>query len=152
MDSHLRAADYRPGDLPCCGRSLPRERSIFSTKPTRRRLLAAQARPLWPMWVQLLGAHQQTNLWWKVHSSHYYSCLRTTSGFLKQERCSQRRIRADVLDELVWEEVTTRLQDPALVLEAYQDHNTRRRASSDQDGASANDDRLKEQTKLANRE
>ena len=34
----------------------------------------------------------------QVHRSHYYSCLRTTSGFLKQERCSQRRIRADVLD------------------------------------------------------
>ncbi len=88
----------------------------------------------------------------KVHCSHYYSCLRTTSGFLKQERCSQRRIRADVLDELVWEEVTTRLQDPSLVLEAYQDHNKRRKASSDQDGATANDDRLKEQIKLANRE
>ena len=65
----------------------------------------------------------------KVHSSHYYSCLRTTSGFLKQERCSQRHIRADVLDELVWEEVSTRLQDPALVLEAYQDHKTQRRDS-----------------------
>src|SRR6266566_3724781 len=88
----------------------------------------------------------------KVHCSHYYSCLRTTSGFLKQERCSQHRIRADVLDELVWEEVTTRLQDPSLVLEAYQDHNKRRKASSDQDGATANDDRLKEQIKLANRE
>src|SRR6266704_714413 len=88
----------------------------------------------------------------KVHCSHYYSCLRTTSGFLKQERCSQRRIRADVLDELVWEEVTTRLQDPALVLEAYQDHNTRRRVSSDQDGSTEKDDRLKDQIKLANRE
>jgi len=88
----------------------------------------------------------------KVHPNHYYSCLRTTSGFLKQERCSQRRIRADVLDELVWEEVSTRLQDPALVLEAYQDHNTRRRVSSEQDGAAKKDDRLKEQIKLANRE
>src|SRR5437867_2968270 len=88
----------------------------------------------------------------KLHSSHYYSCLRTTSGFLKQERCSQRRIRADVLDELVWEEVSTRLQDPALVLQAYQDYNTRPRASSEQDGPTEKDDRLKEQIKLANRE
>jgi len=48
--------------------------------------------------------------------------------------------------------VTTRLQDPALVLEAYQDHNTRRRVSSEQDGATEKDDRLKEQIKLANRE
>jgi len=88
----------------------------------------------------------------KVHSSHYYSCLRTTSGFLKQERCSQRRIRADVLDELVWEEVTTRLQDPALVLGAYQDRKTRRNSSSVQDGSSEQDVRLKEQIKLANRE
>lgn len=88
----------------------------------------------------------------KIHSSHYYSCLRTTSGFLKQERCSQRRIRADVLDEFVWEEVTTRLQDPALVLGAYQDRKTRRTSSSAQDGPSEQDVRLKEQIKLANRE
>ena len=88
----------------------------------------------------------------KLHSSHYYGCLRTTSGFLKQERCSQRRIRADVLDELVWEEVSTRLQDPVLVLEAYQDHNTRRKVSAEHDGATGKDDRLKEQIKLANRE
>ncbi|PYR97802.1 MAG: hypothetical protein DMG16_23350 [Acidobacteria bacterium] len=88
----------------------------------------------------------------KVHCSHYYSCLRTTSGFLKQERCSQRRIRADVLDELVWEEVSTRLLDPALVLDAYQDHNTRRSVSSEQDGATDQDDRLKEQIKLSNKE
>ena len=88
----------------------------------------------------------------KVHSSHYYSCLRTTSGFLKQERCSQRRIRADVLDELVWEEVNTRLQNPALVLGAYQDRKTRRSGSSAQDEPTQKDDRLKEQIKLANRE
>jgi site-specific DNA recombinase len=88
----------------------------------------------------------------KVHSSHYYGCLRTSSGFLKQERCSQRRIRADVLDELVWEEVSTRLQAPALVLEAYQDHNTRQKVSAEHDGATGKDDRLKEQIKLANRE
>jgi hypothetical protein len=41
MDSYLRAADYRLGHLPCCGRSSPRERGIFSTKLTRRRLPAA---------------------------------------------------------------------------------------------------------------
>jgi hypothetical protein len=52
--------------------------------------------------------------------------VRATSGFLKQKRCAQRRIRADVLDELVWDDVSTRLQDPALVLDAYQDHQTRR--------------------------
>jgi site-specific DNA recombinase len=88
----------------------------------------------------------------KVHSSHYYGCLRTTSGFLKQERCSQRRIRADVLDELVWEEVSTRLQDPALVLEAYQDHKTQRRYPSDQEGSTEKDERLKDQIKLVNKE
>jgi site-specific DNA recombinase len=88
----------------------------------------------------------------KVHGTHYDGCLRTTSGFLKQERCAQRRIRADVLDELVWDDVSTRLQDPALVLQAYQDHTTRRRVSSEQDGATEKDDRLKEQIKLANRE
>jgi site-specific DNA recombinase len=57
-----------------------------------------------------------------------------------------------VLDELVWEEVSTRLQDPVLVLEAYQDHNTRRKVSAEHGGATGKDDRLKEQIKLANRE
>jgi len=88
----------------------------------------------------------------KVHSNHYYGCLRTTSGFLKQERCSQRRIRADVLDELVWDEVSTRLQDPVLVLEAHQTHKTQRRDSADEDGSSEKDQRLQAQIKLANRE
>src|SRR2546422_3347999 len=88
----------------------------------------------------------------KVHGSHYYSCLRTTSGFLKQERCAQRRVRADVLDELVWEEVNSRLQDPALVLEAYQDHKAPRRDSSMEDGSTEKDERLHGQIKLANRE
>src|SRR2546425_1707487 len=88
----------------------------------------------------------------KVHGSHYYSCLRTTSGFLKQERCAQRRVRADVLDELVWEEVNSRLQDPALVLEAYQDHKAARRDSSMEDGSTEKDERLRGQIKLANRE
>ena len=88
----------------------------------------------------------------KVHSNHYYGCLRTTSGFLKQERCSQRRIRADVLDELVWDEVSTRLQDPTLVLEAHQTHQTQRRDSADEDGSSEKDQRLQAQIKLANRE
>src|SRR6266508_3362904 len=78
--------------------------------------------------------------------------LRTTSGFLKQERCSQRRIRADVLDELVWDEVSTRLQDPGLILEAHQTHKTQRRDSADEDGSSEKDQRLQAQIKLANRE
>ncbi|MFQ5853466.1 MAG: recombinase family protein [Candidatus Binatia bacterium] len=87
----------------------------------------------------------------QVHSSHYYSCLRTTSGFLKQERCSQRRIRANVLDEWVWEEVSTRLQDPALVLEAYQQQQIHRRESAvARSGEPA--DRLETQIKLANKE
>ena len=85
----------------------------------------------------------------KVHSSHYYSCLRTTSGFLKQERCSQRRIRADVLDEFVWEEVSTRLQDPALVLGAYQDRKTQRNSSSAEDGPSEQDFRLKRTNQIS---
>jgi site-specific DNA recombinase len=84
----------------------------------------------------------------EVHSSHYYGCLRTTSGFLKQERCSQRRIRADVLDEMVWEEVSTRLQDPALVLEAYQDHKLH---PVEEDGTEK-EGKLQGQIKSANRE
>jgi site-specific DNA recombinase len=88
----------------------------------------------------------------KVHSNHYYGCLRTTSGFLKQERCSQRRIRADVLDELIWEEVSNRLQNPELVMEAYQAHKSRSRNSSDEDGSNEKDDKLKTQIRLANKE
>jgi site-specific DNA recombinase len=87
----------------------------------------------------------------KVHSSHYYSCLRTTSGFLKQERCAQRRVRADVLDELVWEEAISRLQDPALILEAYQDTKTRTDSSS-LEAPAERDERLQGQIKLANKE
>jgi site-specific DNA recombinase len=88
----------------------------------------------------------------KVHSNHYYGCLRTTSGFLKQERCSQRRIRADVLDELIWEEVSNRLQNPALVMEAYQADKSHSRNSSDEDGSTEKDDKLKTQIRLANKE
>ena len=88
----------------------------------------------------------------KVHSNHYYGCLRTTSGFLKQERCSQRRIRADVLDELIWEEVSNRLQNPELVMEAYQAHKSQSRNSSDEDGSNEKDDKLKTQIRLANKE
>jgi site-specific DNA recombinase len=86
----------------------------------------------------------------EVHASHYYSCLRTTSGFLKQERCSQRRIRAEVLDEWVWEEVSTRLQDAGLVLEAYQQHQIHRRESATR--SSEPTDKLDTQIKFANKE
>ena len=54
-------------------------------------------------------------------------------------------------DELVWEEVNSRLQDPALVLEAYQDHKAPRRDSS-MDGSTEKDERLQGQITLANRE
>jgi hypothetical protein len=88
----------------------------------------------------------------ELHCSHYYSCLRTTSGFLKQERCGQRRVRADVLDELVWEEVSTRLQDPALVLAAYQEQKTQRRDAAAEAGSTEQDQRLNAQIKFANKE
>src|SRR3989475_7536690 len=83
----------------------------------------------------------------KVHSSHYYSCLRTTSGFIKQERRSQRRIRADVLAEPGWDAVNFRVEDPALVLEAYQDHKAPRRDSSMENGSTEKDERLHGQIK-----
>jgi hypothetical protein len=35
----------------------------------------------------------------------YFELHFTRSGFLKQERCSQTAYRADVLNELIWEEV-----------------------------------------------
>ena len=53
--------------------------------------------------------------------SHYYFCARKNKTFLRDQRCPQRHIGADVLDELVWEEVSMRLQDPDLVLEAHRE-------------------------------
>jgi site-specific DNA recombinase len=53
--------------------------------------------------------------------SPYYFCIGRQQRFLKEQRCAQRYIGADVLDNLVWEEVSTRLQDPDLVLEAYRE-------------------------------
>jgi site-specific DNA recombinase len=44
--------------------------------------------------------------------SRYYFCARKSRCFLKEQRCAQRYMGAEVLDELVWEEVSTRLQDP----------------------------------------
>jgi len=85
------------------------------------------------------------------HTSHYYVCSRKNSGFLKQERCGQRQIRADVLDEMVWEEVNVRLQDPKLVYEAYQERHTH---DSDPGRSTLDepDRRVEEQLKGANKE
>jgi site-specific DNA recombinase len=87
----------------------------------------------------------------EVHRSHYYSCFRTNTGFLKQERCSQRRVRADVLDEMIWEEVSTRLRDPNLVLEAHQKHKTHRRDSV-VGGEKEQTQKLEAQIRFANKE
>jgi len=85
----------------------------------------------------------------QVRATHSYACGRLHRGFLKQERCSHRQIRADVLDELVWEEVSARLQDPALVLQAYQQPQPPR---SEEARSSEEDERLATQIKFANRE
>jgi len=53
---------------------------------------------------------------------------------------------------MVWEEVSSRLQNPSLVLEAYQAHKTQPRDSSNDDGMTDKDERLRGQIKLANRE
>jgi site-specific DNA recombinase len=58
-------------------------------------------------------------------------------------------VRADVLDELVWEEVISRLQDPGLVLEAYQNHQTHQSHSADEAGST---ERIDAQIKFANKE
>ena len=87
----------------------------------------------------------------EVHSSHYYACLRKHSGFLKQERCSQRHIRADVLDEMVWEEVSTRLRDPALLLAAYRDREAQR-SNAEHNQSSASGHHLETQIKTANQQ
>jgi len=86
-----------------------------------------------------------------THASHYYVCLRKHSGYLKQERCTHRHIRADVLDEWVWEEVNHRLQHPDLVIEGYQQHQAKRRESTRDEPGEATE-RLDTQIKSANRE
>jgi len=83
--------------------------------------------------------------------SHYYFCTRKNKTFLREQRCPQRYIGADVLDELVWEEVSTRLQDPDLVLEAHREcraHGMDRKAAS----SSEQMQKLASQIKLTNTE
>ncbi len=83
--------------------------------------------------------------------SHYYVCPGTKKYFLIEKRCSQRCIGADALDELVWEEVSTRLQDPDLVLEAYRECRIHRR-NGEEAGVSEQGQKLATQIKLANTE
>jgi hypothetical protein len=83
--------------------------------------------------------------------SHYYVCPGTKNHFLIEKRCSQRCIGADALDELVWEEVSTRLQDPDLVLEAYRECRIHRR-NGEEAGLSEQGQKLATQIKFANTE
>ena len=83
--------------------------------------------------------------------SHYYVCPGTKNHFLIEKRCSQRCIGADALDELVWQEVSTRLQDPDLVLEAYRECRIHRR-NGEEAGLSEQGQKLATQIKLANTE
>jgi site-specific DNA recombinase len=83
--------------------------------------------------------------------NHYYFCPSRGKSFLRERRCPQRYIGADALDELVWEEVSTRLQDPDLVLEAYREHRIHR-TDGEEDGSSGQAQRLATQIKLANTE
>src|SRR5260370_33457941 len=83
--------------------------------------------------------------------SHYYVCPGTKKHFLIEKRCSQRCIGADALDELVWEEVSTRLQDPDLVLEAYRECRIHR-GDGEEAGLSEQAQKLATQIKLANTE
>jgi site-specific DNA recombinase len=83
--------------------------------------------------------------------SHYYVCPGTKKYFLIAKRCSQRCIGADALDELVWQEVSTRLQDPDLVLEAYRECRIHRR-NGEEAGLSEQGQKLATQIKLANTE
>jgi site-specific DNA recombinase len=83
--------------------------------------------------------------------SHYYFCTRKGKTFLREQRCLQRYIGADALDELVWEEVSTRLRDPDLVLEAHREcrvHGLDR----EEDSSSEQMQKLATQIKLTNTE
>ena len=83
--------------------------------------------------------------------SHYYFCARKNKTFLREQRCLQRYIGADVLDQLVWEEVSTRLQDPDLILEGYREC---RAHGMDREEASSSEQmpKLASQIKLAHTE
>src|SRR5215831_5851852 len=83
--------------------------------------------------------------------SHDYVCPGTKNPFLIEKRCSQRCIGADALDELVWKEVSARLQDPDLVLEAYQECRIHRK-DGEEAGLSEQGQKLATQIKLANTE
>jgi len=82
----------------------------------------------------------------------YYRCHGRMNTFLPAERCKQQGVHADVLDKLVWEEVSTRLQDPTLVLEAYQEHRAQRRQSATENPATEQHERLQAQIKFADKE
>ncbi|HKZ03057.1 MAG TPA: recombinase family protein [Pyrinomonadaceae bacterium] len=81
----------------------------------------------------------------------YYRCHRRLKSFLKHE-CVQPGVRAAALDQLIWEEVSTRLQDPSLVLAAYQEHKTQRPQSVAAGTATEQDTRLNTQIKFALKE
>lgn len=49
----------------------------------------------------------------------YYRCWHSGRGFLPEERCKQRDVRTDLLDEIVWNDVCSRLKNPALIMEAF---------------------------------
>src|SRR5216683_1557475 len=87
-----------------------------------------------------------------LHHQYYYRCRRSVRRFLKEERCGQPHVRAVALDQLVWEEVSTRLQDPGLILEAYREHRTQRRQSAVEHPATEQHERLKAQIKFAHKE
>jgi site-specific DNA recombinase len=52
---------------------------------------------------------------------HYYYCAGhdVLRARRRVGRCPQRNLRADALDELVWDEVRRHLESPALIMEAY---------------------------------
>jgi len=82
----------------------------------------------------------------------YRAALRSRRlPFLIEKRCSQRCIGADALDELVWKEVSARVQDPDLVLEAYQECRIHRK-DGEEAGLSEQGQKLATQIKLANTE
>jgi site-specific DNA recombinase len=84
-----------------------------------------------------------------VHNHDYYACWHKARGFLPDERCRQPHVRADLLDEMVWKEVRTRLKDPTLIMKAFRAQKTARLP-----GVEANEtrERVNVQIKSANSE
>src|SRR5438094_2460785 len=148
MDPDFGALHYCLRDLLSSRIASQRQSEILSTEFAGACLSFTAARPLWALWGYLLCQYRGAN---GPQAESLLFLRAKGQDFLKGAAMPQRYIGADVLDQLVWEEVSTRLQDPDLVLEA---HRECRAHSMDREEASSSEQmqKLASQIKLAHTE